>query len=81
MVRKLFCAILATVALIASGCGSVDYERGRMEGRAMVREMRKEGAPTLALELFPIQGGSASKYSADYQAGYRKGYMDEVKNP
>jgi uncharacterized protein YceK len=85
MLRKFVYLLVVFFTIVVVGCESgalplTDRDRGYSEGRAMVRQMRKEGAGW-ELQLYPIQGGSAPQYSAEYQAGYRKGYTDELKQP
>ena len=85
MLRKLVWAFMPVIALTAAGC---DYQNGEAEGRATVRKMRQEAQDPLSkagtealLRLAPIQGEHQAGKSADWQAGYRKGYTEEVDKP
>ena len=93
MFRKIVWMVVAAIAVTVIGCDAIppitDHQKGEAAGRAVIRKARQEAgsdpvskaAQETMFHVFPMQTGPCAGKSADFEAGYRKGYTDEVAQP
>ena len=80
---RLRCAIVLALLLPlgSSGCEGPAYNQGYQAGKSDVRKARQEGGLGTAILINVIPPPQRSEKSADWNAGYRQGWTDELNKP
>jgi len=81
-VRMIKHAFVAALLLLGgSGCESPGYYAGYHAGKADVRKARQEGGLGTAILINVIPPPQRSDKPAEWNAGYRQGWTDELDKP